>query len=390
MATNSGDGGQSGTQCPTCGETFASEQGMKSHHTKVHGVSIAGHGLACEECGGAFTVPPRRIDSAKYCSIECKGTAERNDTTKHECPTCGDHFKSRSGVGTHHSQMHGSKIGQVELTCETCGEGYTRHESVADDSRYCSHECQTEGQRDRVTVECIKCGTPLSRIPAEAQGENWCSECFGRQYEEIETECGVCGEQLMRKRRHVESFEVSVCDASCRASWLWEQEKIDTTKFTGRSSDSLSGEGNPNWGGGPTQMACTNCGEGVERLPYRAEPPVFCSHDCHSEWLIETEARAGENHPNWAGGTFPYGPGFNEAKKEAVRERDDRECQGCGMPEADHIERFGQKLSVHHKQKARQFEDPRKRNCMSNLVSLCQSGCHQLADRMAPLYPFAE
>lgn len=98
----------------------------------------------------------------------------------------------------------------------------------------------------------------------------------------------------------------------------------------------------------------------------------------------------GETHHQWNGGTVPYGPGWNDAKKEAVRERDNRECQGCGMPESKQIEQFGRKLPIHHKQKARDFDDPEKRNAMDNLVALCDGGCHAEAERMAPLYPFAD
>lgn len=99
----------------------------------------------------------------------------------------------------------------------------------------------------------------------------------------------------------------------------------------------------------------------------------------------------GEDHPRWTGDyvdQFDYGPGWNEAKKEAVRERDDRTCQQCGRTEEEHLERYGTKHVVHHIQKARTFDDPEKRNAMDNLVTLCNSvDCHHRWEKMSPLRP---
>ena len=102
---------------------------------------------------------------------------------------------------------------------------------------------------------------------------------------------------------------------------------------------------------------------------------------------------SGEDSPHWSGGVFPYGPGWNEAKKEQVRERDDRTCQNpkCRRSEAEHIERFGRKHAVHHIQKARSFDDPEKRNHPDNLITLCISKeCHLKWEKMSPLRPIVD
>lgn len=97
---------------------------------------------------------------------------------------------------------------------------------------------------------------------------------------------------------------------------------------------------------------------------------------------------SGENHPHWNGGTSRYGPGWTEAKREQVRDRDNRECQSCGRSEEDHIKMSGKKHSVHHIQKARSFDDPEKRNHPDNLVTLCETKyCHKKWDMMSPLRP---
>lgn len=100
------------------------------------------------------------------------------------------------------------------------------------------------------------------------------------------------------------------------------------------------------------------------------------------------ETPCGVDHPNWNGGTFPYGPGWNDAKKEQIRERDGRECQSCGRSEEEHIELYDKKHTVHHIQKARNFDDPEQRNHPDNLITLCETGeCHHKWEMMAPLRP---
>lgn len=83
----------------------------------------------------------------------------------------------------------------------------------------------------------------------------------------------------------------------------------------------------------------------------------------------------GSEHKNWEGGEFPYGEGWNDAKREAVRERDGYECVECGVPQTEHREKFDCALHVHHIQPARSFENPSKRNSTANLVTLCIP-CH--------------
>lgn len=90
----------------------------------------------------------------------------------------------------------------------------------------------------------------------------------------------------------------------------------------------------------------------------------------------------GENNPNWTGGTFPYGKGWNEKKREKVRESQDRECASCGMHESEN----GKRLDVHHIEKARSIADPEERNAVENLVALCQT-CHKRWEQMSPLRP---
>jgi len=83
--------------------------------------------------------------------------------------------------------------------------------------------------------------------------------------------------------------------------------------------------------------------------------------------LILKRIKKGKEHYNWQGGKSfePYTIQFNRELKELIRQRDNYQCQLCGMPECENI----RKLSVHH-------IDYNKKNCLpSNLVSLCIK-CH--------------
>lgn len=74
-----------------------------------------------------------------------------------------------------------------------------------------------------------------------------------------------------------------------------------------------------------------------------------------------------EKNPNWRGGLSfePYPSDFNEALKEKIRDREQRQCFICGLHEKDHH----RNLAIHH-------VDYDKNNCTaSNLVALCDF-CH--------------
>lgn len=85
------------------------------------------------------------------------------------------------------------------------------------------------------------------------------------------------------------------------------------------------------------------------------------------EFGIESRDRfefTGENAHNWHGGISfePYCYKFNNAFKEAVRERDDYTCQLCGYEQ----KLDGRRLSIHHVH----YD---KENCYPDVVALCNS-----------------
>jgi transposase-like protein len=117
-----------------------------------------------------------------------------------------------------------------------------------------------------------------------------------------------------------------------------------------------------------------------------------CTASAVYSWLgkhgIETKNRyngpTGSEHPHWKGGPAQYGPGWNESKRQAVRDRDDHTCQdsSCSVTQQDHLNEYGQKLHVHHLRKARDIEDPEQRNAKQNLITLCVD-CHMRWEKIA-------
>jgi len=87
----------------------------------------------------------------------------------------------------------------------------------------------------------------------------------------------------------------------------------------------------------------------------------------YSKSKIGNTWNKGKGNWNWQGGKSfeEYTINFNKELKELIRQRDNYQCQLCGMPECENIK----KLCVHH-------IDYDKKNCLpSNLISLCRS-CH--------------
>jgi len=78
-------------ECPTCSRKFSSKRGVKVHHAKIHGESIAGVEVACDHCGETKIVVPDRVEryDKHYCDNVCSG-ADRGNCKTVECHWCGD------------------------------------------------------------------------------------------------------------------------------------------------------------------------------------------------------------------------------------------------------------------------------------------------------------
>jgi DNA-binding transcriptional ArsR family regulator len=81
-----------------------------------------------------------------------------------------------------------------------------------------------------------------------------------------------------------------------------------------------------------------------------------------------------------------YGEGWDETKREMVRERDGYECRACGLSNDKALLNYSAKLHVHHIIPAKIIFDPEVRNSTSNLISLCPA-CHVRTERRDEYLP---
>lgn len=111
------------------------------------------------------------------------------------------------------------------------------------------------------------------------------------------------------------------------------------------------------------------------RMKYERERTErnFCSRECYNDALSDDVA--GEDNFNWRGGYEPYyGPEWHSQRRKALQ-RDDYECQSCGLSREQNREQWDKDLEVHHIQPIRTFADTSEANQLSNLITLCTE-CH--------------
>ena len=222
----------------------------------------------------------------------------------------------------------------------------------------------------------------------------------------MEVECDNCGEITDKKPAKVERNEHNFCSTDCYHTWKatdWEsplkKDKItlqcdhcgedfkvhpfrkDSARFCSRTcmdkvKYQLTGKDHGRWTGGGESFTCQECGDVFKRYPGQNDNK-FCSKSCYRE--ASKEIFAGENNPVWRGGwDWYYGPNWSEQRTKAI-ERDNHECQQCGMNES----KMDRSPDVHHIKRIgwfkEEFESPdwwERGNKLENLVTLCRS-CHQ-------------
>jgi hypothetical protein len=81
--------------------------------------------------------------------------------------------------------------------------------------------------------------------------------------------------------------------------------------------------------------------------------------------------QSGKNNINWVEGEYSIYSDWEKHRKKAL-ERDEHQCQICGLSNEEHKEKFGRGIHVHHIIPIRIFEDPEDANGLNNLITLCQ------------------
>lgn len=250
-----------------------------------------------------------------------------------DCPSCGESFDSRRGLGVHHSSVHDALLPNRE--CARCGTAFhAEHEK-----KYCSEDCLDEA--------------------VSFEGEDNPNYCGGMK----SAECDLCDSRF----EYYPSEKPGLYCETCVRTEEWRHER------------DISGRRNPRLSGGEVDVECDECGTTFRRNESAiTSENVFCSRECQYDWL--SEAFAGDGHPNWRGGVEAnYGPGWRRVRERAL-ERDDHRCVLCGTTEDE----LGRNPDVHHVVPVRRFvETPvtteRDAHYLENVVSLCP-GCHRRAE----------
>lgn len=159
------------SECPTCGEEFKNEFGVKLHHQQKHDESIAGVKVDCVNCGEEFNVPPCRGDEAKFCSMECRDEYQIN-------------------TGTFAGKNNGAYNSEV-LKCDNCAEDIEVPKSHITDLNFCSNSCHWEYVKENELLVGENNPSWEGGAP-DYYGESWPSQ-RRKALEEADYNCQMCG-----------------------------------------------------------------------------------------------------------------------------------------------------------------------------------------------------
>lgn len=182
--------------------------------------------------------------------------------------------------------------------------------------------------------------------------------------EEYDTtvECSNCGDEIERQPYQLEKYDRHFCDESCKGEYY-------TT---------LTGENAFNWRGGDVTLECNECGDEFDVTRYLKDSARFCSEECYGKAV--PAKRTGEDHPRWKGGhKWYYGRNWPTQRQKRL-EKDNYECQACGLAEEESKKKHGRSLDVHHIKPLASFKegediDYELANEIENLITLCRT-CH--------------
>lgn len=186
--------------------------------------------------------------------------------------------------------------------------------------------------------------------------------------EKSEHTCDWCGSTVYRHDSQVTGSNF-YCSRECKHEYQ-EAEVV--------------GKGHHQWA--RVECRCEYCGTIIYRKPSHLETreKVFCDMTCMGQY------RQSSGNPNWKGGLAEdYGQNWEAVRQEAI-ERDNQQCQRCGLSSAESLSRYDKSLHVHHLVPRRDFIedgefDAERANQLSNLVTLCPS-CHRRWEKI-PLRP---
>lgn len=191
--------------CETCGKSFwLPPSAPKYFACRFCSRECAGNAeahvwLICDHCGISFSIPPSRLDSARYCSAECKQLHEQ-DRVELVCQQCGQTYEVQHARKDEskfcsldcriaYYESHKSPLyDQIEVVCEWCGSTYNVKPGKVESTRFCSRECLYAGHSEAMSGE----NHPNWKGgPLKTYGGNWLHQ--RRRAVERDGECRACG-----------------------------------------------------------------------------------------------------------------------------------------------------------------------------------------------------
>lgn len=163
-------------ECPTCNGMYANEKGMKVHHARQHGESIANKvEKECRVCDTEFV---DYVDSgggeSYYCSQDCMAK-DFSDRASNKEFGFGSH-----GYKTPKGQDNDDWIERETIECMVCGENI--EVKVTESRKVCSNECVGKLHRGNEyrTFRYQKCQSPecdkIFTVSPKGKAKKTCSE----------------------------------------------------------------------------------------------------------------------------------------------------------------------------------------------------------------------
>lgn len=122
----------------------------------------------CGHCAKPFSVPPRRSETVKFCSAECKTNAKRVTLS---CAACGETFDRKKHLAAakfcsrecFHSAARGAaqsvrRRERYYRTCEVCAVSFEVKLARKDTARFCSRPCQSKSPTFRKEMSDLQRG----------------------------------------------------------------------------------------------------------------------------------------------------------------------------------------------------------------------------------------
>lgn len=159
MSQNSCETSESQTECPTCGDSFDSESGMKIHHAQAHDESIAGVSVECENCGNSFRKRQYEFEiyDSHFCGDDCRIKHTRDiDEIERLCREEGfTQAEAAEELGVHHDTIR-NRIDKTNLDTEfssRCPQCDTPYRNLS--NHWARSDCEYPEIDEDITEMCV-------------------------------------------------------------------------------------------------------------------------------------------------------------------------------------------------------------------------------------------